>query len=221
MSATPVTIRTRKFIRNALLARKQFIVDIIHPGRANVAKSELAEMIAKSHKVSDVQLISLFGFRNKFGGGKSTGFCLIYDNMEAAKKYEPKYRQIRNGIKEKKESSRKQIKEAKNRKKKIRGTGRRIANHKAKKAAKDGKSDARDWSSSGCRVVVREVHPDDDDPGKRQRGVSEEDGRTEERPHVTRLLPWWGLSSGLSDDRPTEADGRAQRIPSGVLIVLV
>lgn len=37
---------------------------------------------------------------------------------------------------EKKETSRKQIKEAKNRSKKIRGTGRRIAKHKAKKAAK-------------------------------------------------------------------------------------
>ena len=37
---------------------------------------------------------------------------------------------------DKKETSRKQIKEAKNRSKKIRGTGRRIAKHKAKKAAK-------------------------------------------------------------------------------------
>lgn len=101
-------------------------------------KSELQQLIAKSHKVSDINLISMFGFRNKFGGGKSTGFCLIYDSAEAAKKYEPKYRLIRNGFTEKKETSRKQIKEAKNRKKKIRGTGRRIANHKAKKAAKDG-----------------------------------------------------------------------------------
>jgi len=137
MSAQPVTIRTRKFIRNPIMSRKQFIVDIIHPGRANVSKSELREMIAKSHKVSDVQLISMFGFRNKFGGGKSTGFCLIYDSLEKLQQFEPKYRLIRNGVVEKKESSRKQIKEAKNRKKKIRGTGRRIANHKAKKANKD------------------------------------------------------------------------------------
>lgn len=85
----------------------------------------------------DAQLISLFGFRTKFGGGKSTGFCLIYDSAEAAKRFEPKHRLIRNGFVEKKETSRKQIKEAKNRKKKIRGTGRRIAAHKAKKAAKD------------------------------------------------------------------------------------
>jgi small subunit ribosomal protein S24e len=31
----------------------------------------------------------------QFGGGKSTGFGLIYDNLDVAKKFEPKYRLIR------------------------------------------------------------------------------------------------------------------------------
>lgn len=31
----------------------------------------------------------------QFGGGKSTGFGLIYDTLDAAKKFEPKYRLIR------------------------------------------------------------------------------------------------------------------------------
>lgn len=31
----------------------------------------------------------------QFGGGKSTGFGLIYDSVEASKKFEPKYRLIR------------------------------------------------------------------------------------------------------------------------------
>lgn len=31
----------------------------------------------------------------QFGGGKSTGFGLIYDTIDAAKKFEPKYRLIR------------------------------------------------------------------------------------------------------------------------------
>ena len=31
----------------------------------------------------------------QFGGGKSTGFGLIYDTLEAAKRFEPKYRLIR------------------------------------------------------------------------------------------------------------------------------
>ena len=36
-----------------------------------------------------------FGFKTNFGGGKSTGFGLIYDTMDFAKKFEPKYRLIR------------------------------------------------------------------------------------------------------------------------------
>lgn len=33
-----------------------------------------------------------FGFKTAFGGGKSTGFALIYDTLDYAKKLEPKYR---------------------------------------------------------------------------------------------------------------------------------
>lgn len=31
----------------------------------------------------------------QFGGGKSTGFGLIYDSLDAAKKFEPRYRLVR------------------------------------------------------------------------------------------------------------------------------
>jgi small subunit ribosomal protein S24e len=112
----------------------QMIVDVIHPGRANVAKSELCELIAGMYK-GDSKLTIMFGFQTKFGGGKSTGFCLIYDNEESMIKFEPKYRLIRKGVVEKKEQSRKAIKEAKNKGLKIRGTGASIAKHKAKRAA--------------------------------------------------------------------------------------
>ncbi|CAN0020410.1 unnamed protein product, partial [Phaeothamnion confervicola] len=112
------------------------IVDIIHPGRPNVPKAELQEMLAKKYKLQDATTVMLFGFKTAYGGGKSTGFCLIYDSVDDAKKFEPKHRLIRAGLQEKKETSRKQIKEAKNRQKKIRGTGRRVARHKAKKASK-------------------------------------------------------------------------------------
>jgi len=134
MADTPVSIRTRKFINNALLQRRQFVVDIIHPGRANVAKSELQEKLAGMMKVDNVATVILFGFRTAFGGGKSTGFCLIYDSEEAAKKFEPRFRLARNGLTKAREGSRKQIKEKKNRDKKVWGVGRRIARHKAKKA---------------------------------------------------------------------------------------
>lgn len=110
------------------------IVDILHPGRPNVAKKELQEVIGGMFK-ADPKLVVLFGFQIKYGGGKSTGFCLIYDNEDSMRKFEPKYRLIRQGVMEKKEKSRKAIKEAKNKAKKVRGTGASIAKHKAKRAA--------------------------------------------------------------------------------------
>lgn len=46
-------------------------------------------------QVSDPSCILLYGFKVAFGGGRSTGFGMIYDNLVAAKKYEPKYRLTR------------------------------------------------------------------------------------------------------------------------------
>jgi len=129
-----VVIRTKKFINNALLKRRQMVVEVTHPDRANVAKSELTEKLAEMYKV-DAQTIMTFGFRTVFGGGRSTGFALIYENIEAAKKYEPKYRLARAGLGAARSGSRKQIKEKKNRQKKVWGVGRRAAKHKAKKNA--------------------------------------------------------------------------------------
>ncbi|PKA63399.1 40S ribosomal protein S24-2 [Apostasia shenzhenica] len=116
-----VTIRTRKFMTNRLLSRKQFVIDVLHPGRPNVSKAEMKEKLAKLYDVKDQNCIFVFKFRTQFGGGKSNGFGLIYDSVESAKKYEPKHRLIRNGLATKVEKSRKQMKERKNRAKKIRG----------------------------------------------------------------------------------------------------
>lgn len=41
--------------------------------------------------------MSVFGFRTQYGGGKSTGFALLYDSAEAMKNFEPRYRLIRYG----------------------------------------------------------------------------------------------------------------------------
>lgn len=112
------------------------IVDVLHPGRANVSKKDLQDKVGGMYK-ADPKLVVVFGFRTKFGGGKSTGFCLIYDNEEAVRKFEPKYRLVRMGMATRVEKSRKGIKEAKNKGKKIRGTGASISKHKAKRAAKD------------------------------------------------------------------------------------
>ncbi|KAF2287806.1 hypothetical protein GH714_003110 [Hevea brasiliensis] len=101
-----------------------------HPGCV-----ELKEKLASLYEVKDPNTIFVFKFRTHFGGGKSTGFGLIYDSVENAKKYEPKYRLIRNGLDTKVEKSRKQLKERKNRAKKIRG----VKKTKASDAAKGGK----------------------------------------------------------------------------------
>lgn len=47
------------------------------------------------YEVKDPNSIFVFKFRTHFGGGKSSGFGLIYDSVESAKKFEPKYRLIR------------------------------------------------------------------------------------------------------------------------------
>jgi len=94
---------------------------VLHPGRANVGKSELKEKLAKMYNCKDEQCIFLFQFKTQFGGGKSTGFGLIYDSLDAAKKFEPKYRLVRNGLDKAKTGSRKQLKERKNRMRSVRG----------------------------------------------------------------------------------------------------
>ncbi|XP_038880383.1 40S ribosomal protein S24-1-like [Benincasa hispida] len=111
------------------------IIDVLHPGRSNVSKAELKEKLARIYDVKDASAIVVFKFGTHFGGGKSTGSILIYDSVENAKKYEPKYRLIMNGLDTKVEKSRKQMKERKNRAKKIRG----VKNTKASDAAKAGK----------------------------------------------------------------------------------
>ena len=45
------------------------------------------------YKAPKEQVI-VFGFRTQFGGGKSTGFALVYDSKEALK-FEPRYRLVR------------------------------------------------------------------------------------------------------------------------------
>ncbi|CAG7847104.1 40S ribosomal protein S24-A AltName: Full=RP50 [Serendipita indica DSM 11827] len=129
----PVTIRTRKFLSNRLLQRRQFVIEVLHPGRANVSKDELAERLAKTYQTDKARVVT-YGFRTIFGGGRSTGFGLIYDNEEVQRKFEPKYRLIRAGLMPKVEkASRKLRHERKNRAKKVRGTKKAKAAEPAKK----------------------------------------------------------------------------------------
>jgi len=132
MADSAVTLRTRKFITNRLLARRQFILDVLHPSRPNVSKAELSEKLAGIYKTEKDRVVT-FGFRTHFGGGRSTGFALIYDDEASQRKFEPKHRLVRSGlVKKVDKASRKLRKERKNRAKKARGT-------KKLKAADSGK----------------------------------------------------------------------------------
>jgi len=116
-----ITIRTRKVQTNRLLNRKQMVLDVHHPNKANVSKNDLRSLLAKEFKVADEKAVYLYGFKTAFGGGRSTGFALIYDTLEDALDVEPRYRLVRSGLAPKTSGSRKQRKELKNRRKKVRG----------------------------------------------------------------------------------------------------
>jgi small subunit ribosomal protein S24e len=106
------------------------VVDVLHPNRANVPKDDLRDKLAEIYKASK-DSVSVFGFRTQFGGGKSTGFGLIYDSDEALKKFEPKYRLVRYGLATKVEKTSKQQRaQKKNRGLKVFGTGKRQAKRK-------------------------------------------------------------------------------------------
>uniref|UniRef100_A0A8D1YFK5 40S ribosomal protein S24 n=1 Tax=Sus scrofa TaxID=9823 RepID=A0A8D1YFK5_PIG len=102
-------------------SQKQMVIAALHPGKAKVPETEIREKLVKMYKTPpDVTFV--FGFRTHFGGGKTTGFGIIYDSLDYAKKNEPKHRLARHGLYEKKKTSRKQRKECKNGEmKKVRG----------------------------------------------------------------------------------------------------
>ncbi|CAG0913988.1 unnamed protein product [Notodromas monacha] len=132
-SDSTATIRTRKFMTNRLLHRLQMIVDVMHPGRASVPKTEIREKLAKMYKTTS-DLVFCFGFRTKFGGGKSSGFALIYDTMDYAKKFEPKHRL--HGLLKIERVGRKVRKLKKTRMKKCRGKSKAEAGSAAASGAK-------------------------------------------------------------------------------------
>eukprot|EP01065_Artemidia_motanka_P041826 TRINITY_DN547_c0_g2_i8.p1 TRINITY_DN547_c0_g2~~TRINITY_DN547_c0_g2_i8.p1 ORF type:complete len:160 (+),score=74.28 TRINITY_DN547_c0_g2_i8:63-482(+) len=132
-----ISIRTKKFMYNALLGRKQFVVDVVQQSdrRGTIPKKDIQSKIAEMYKVKDDNCVSVFGFKNSFGGGRITGFGLIYDSLAQVKKTEPKHRLLRLGLTSKKSSNRKQLKEKKNRLKKVRGLAK-IRGPRKKKSEK-------------------------------------------------------------------------------------
>lgn len=101
-----ITIKTRRLRVNKLLARKELLLDVYHEGKPNVSQKDLRELIAAKYKWEPKNLV-LFGFRTAFGGNRSTGFALAYDNQQYLVKYEPIYRLRRLAIVPKRNPKRK------------------------------------------------------------------------------------------------------------------
>lgn len=57
-------------------------------------KTEVREKLARMYKTTP-DTIFCYGFKTNFGGGKTSGFALIYDTLHYAKKFEPKFRLAR------------------------------------------------------------------------------------------------------------------------------
>ena len=65
------------------------MIELIHPELSNVSKKDIKAKLASTMKTKD-ENISIFGLKTKFGGGRSTGFALVYDSLEARKKFDSK-----------------------------------------------------------------------------------------------------------------------------------
>jgi small subunit ribosomal protein S24e len=109
-------------------------VDVSHPGKAATPKAEVQKLVAALMK-ADAGCVVVYSFKTAFGGGRSSGFGLVYDSEEALKKFEPKYRLVRRGLATKKTRTRKQWKDVKRKQKRTWGTGRRASARAQKKAA--------------------------------------------------------------------------------------
>jgi len=79
MSDSKFFLYIKKFLRNPLLARKQMAIQLIHHDMPNVTKSAVKEKLATMLKVKP-ESVSVFGLKTKFGGGRSSGFALVYDS---------------------------------------------------------------------------------------------------------------------------------------------
>merc|ERR1719460_1956015 len=114
----------RKVIVNPLLGRKQCQVEIAHAEMAGVKKSVIRAELAKKFKASEDR-ISIVGVKPKYGGGKTSCFAAIYDDMDTRNKYDTKTSLYRDGVVVRpKRQSRKLAKELKGKRKKVKGTAK-------------------------------------------------------------------------------------------------
>jgi small subunit ribosomal protein S24e len=122
------------------------VVDVFHARDAKVTKESIREIIKARFKKPHVVLIQV---KKQFGGGRTKGYALVYDNEESLKKIETVRRQDREAKERlapkdrkksaKKKESRKTKKVKKHQAQKKRGTKKRNDKNLARKQAKKAK----------------------------------------------------------------------------------
>jgi small subunit ribosomal protein S24e len=128
----PGVLTIRKEIDNKLLDRTQFVVDLKHSGDKAPTRQEIKEMLATKMKAKP-ECIVVFGLQTGFGGGRTTGFGLVYKSLDALKAIEPKHRLIKANLAEKGKLTRRQRKNARKQKMKVWGSGKRAQKHKVRR----------------------------------------------------------------------------------------
>jgi ribosomal protein S24E len=61
---------------------------------STLTKAQIKEKLSKVLKVKE-ECITIFGMKTKFGGGRASAFGLIYESLDAKKKYDSKASQLR------------------------------------------------------------------------------------------------------------------------------
>lgn len=125
-------LRIRKYIVNKLLERKQFVVDLTHPGQAAPTRDQIKDLVSSQLKVNKETTV-IFGLQTVFGGGRTTGFGLVYDSKDSMLKIEPTHRLIKAQLKTKSKMTRRMRKNARKQKMKVWGTGVRATTHKTRR----------------------------------------------------------------------------------------
>jgi len=62
---------------------------MLHPEQAGVKKATIKAEMSKKFKASEDR-IAVFGLKAKFGGGRSSCFVHVFDDLDARKKYDTK-----------------------------------------------------------------------------------------------------------------------------------
>merc|ERR1719195_787484 len=109
---------------NPMLGRKQMAVELLDPDMSNVKRSDIKAAVSKKFKASEDR-IAVFGVKPKFGGGRTSAFTTVYDDIDARSKYDTKTNLQRDKIGEQaKKTPRKMAKELKGKRKKVKGTAK-------------------------------------------------------------------------------------------------